>query len=174
MTFRTLCILTMGLAVLTAAALPAWGQPEPPSPDATALYQKAVALIDAAETAVAENALEKAMAQAKESRALFTTLQQQHAAALEGHHLTTAQSVQEARHKKLADDSFQQGEQFEKSADEKMARVKELEKKGKPADVRKLQAEAQKDYDLSLRHYIQSQLYSLRNKQLAFSFLEKR
>ena len=173
MTFRILGILTMGIGLLTAATLPAWGQKDP-SMDAVALYQKAVNLIDVAEAALAEDALEKAMAQAKESRALFTTLQQKHAAALEEYQLTPVQTEQEANHKKLADDSFQQGERFEKSADDKMGRAQELEKKGKRSEARKLQSEAQKDYDLSLRHYIQSQLFSLRNKQLAFGFLEKK
>jgi len=172
--FRTLCILIIGIGVMTSAALPVWGQKDALSTDAAVLFQKAVALIDAAEAALAEDAVEKAMAQAKEARALFTTLQQQQGAALEEHHLTAAQVEQEARHKKLADDSFQQGERYEKSADDRMARAQELAKKGKHPESRKLQSEAQKEYDLSLTHYIQSQLYSLRNKQLAFGFLEKK
>ncbi len=174
MNYRVWAIVTVTLGLLAAPALPGWCQKAPDTQEATVLYQKAVGLLDSAEAELAVDSLEKALALVKEARGVFATLQQQQAGVLEQHHLSPAQAEQEARNKKLADDSFQQGEYYERAADEKMAKAQELTKKGKKQEARKLQSEAQEEYDLSLGRYIQSQLYSLRNQQLAFAYLEKK
>jgi len=150
-------------------ALPAAAQSEG-SPQA--LFAKAVASLQRAEQLVADDA-EGALAAAKEARLQFGDLQKALASQLTEKHLTADQSEKEQLNLKLAEDLFKKGELFQKAAQEKLNRSKQLRSQGEEAAAQNLEGVAQIEGRLALQHFVRSEIFGLKNQQMVFESMLK-
>ncbi len=164
---RFLTIIWCLIAVVWA--LPAAAQSEG-SPQA--LLAKAGASLQQAEQLVADDP-EAALAAAKEARLRFGELQKRLASQLTDKHLTADQSEKEQLNLKLAEDLFKKGELFQKAAQEKLARSKELRSQGEEAAAQNLEGVAQIEGRLALQNYVRSEIFGLKNQQMVFESLLK-
>lgn len=162
------------LAVIWCLVAVVWVLPAPAQSEGApqALLTKAVAALQKAEQQVADDP-EAALASAKETRLLFGELQKALASQLPDKHLTEAQLEQEKLHLKLAEDLFKRGEIFQKAAQEKLSRSKELRAQGEDAAAQNLEGVAQIEGRLALQNYVRSEIFGLKNQQLVFESLLK-
>jgi len=171
---RFAALIISCLAVALGLTFPVWAQETQGKKDHGMIYKQAVDTIDRAEKKLTAGYTAEAKALLKESNSLFNILQSELSQELPQQQMAESQMSQEQSNKKLADDSLAQGERLEKSAQEKEAKSAELEKKGQDQQSIKLQGEAKKEYELAQKAFLKAQIYSLRNRQLTFSFLTRR
>jgi|GEM_PF-6904042 len=160
-------LLWLCLIMVWSGAGPALAQSEG-SPQA--LLDKAVAAMQRAEQLVADNP-EEALAAAKEARRLFSDLQKAASGQFPDKALTPEQVEQENLQLKLAEEMFKKGELFQKAAQEKIARSKELRSQGEEAAAQNLEGVAQIEGRLALQNYVRSMIFGLKNQRLAFETL---
>jgi len=160
-------LLWLCLLVIWGSPCPALAQTEA-SPQA--LLTKAVAAMERAEQLAADDP-EEALAAAKESRRLFSELQKATAGQLADKALTTQQVEQETLQLQLAEELFKKGELFQKAAQEKIARSKELRSQGEDAAAQNLEGVAQIEGRLALQNYVRSMIFGLKNQRLVFESL---
>jgi hypothetical protein len=160
-------LLVVGCLISVGGILPAYAQSQG-SPQA--MLQKAVAALQRAEQLVADDP-EGALAAAKESRQTFSELQKATVAKLSERVLTEGQIEKEKVQLQLAEDLYKKGELFQKAAQEKIARSKELRTQGDEAAALNLEGVAQIEGRLALQNYVRSMIYGLKNQQLVFEDL---
>ncbi|MBW1918168.1 MAG: hypothetical protein JRI57_09165 [Deltaproteobacteria bacterium] len=175
MTYQITLLRMMGIGLLTLGLLGATQvlAQSASTPDQALLYQRAVSLLDKAQQKLEGNFTAEAKALAKEANSLFSTLQNELSQELMQRKLSPAEMKQEAINKKLATDYYAQGDELMQSAQQKEALSRDLEKQGKEeASVQQL-TEAKREYDLAHQMYVKSQIYNLRNQEIAFKFIKK-
>ncbi|MFP3868683.1 MAG: hypothetical protein ACLFUU_11085 [Desulfobacteraceae bacterium] len=174
MTYPTNLLRTMGIGLLALVLLipQALAQSASPS-DHALLYKRAVSLLDKAQKKLEGNYTAEAKALAKEANSLFTTLQKELPQELTQRTLNSSELEQEAMNRKLAADYYTQGDQLMQSAQQKEALSKDLERQGnEQASIQQL-SEAKREYDLAHKMYVKSQIYNLRNQEIALRFIKK-
>jgi hypothetical protein len=167
------CVLG-GFGLFFCLLLSAWPLAAQDTPkDHAQIYKRAVAAIDAAEKKLAGNFNAEAKALVKESSSLFGILQKEMPEKMKNMELTPAQEEQWNSNNKLGEDSSAQGQNLEKSAQEKQKKGDTMEAQGQQDMAIKLQQEAMRELNLAQKAHLKAAIYHLRNLQLTFGFLNK-
>ncbi|MDD3579895.1 MAG: hypothetical protein PHW74_02605 [Desulfobacca sp.] len=166
-------IMGVGLLALVLLGAPGAVAQSAPRADHAQLYQRAVSLLDKAQEKLDGNFTAEAKAMAKEANSLFATLQKETPGEMLSQDLSPQEMEQEALNRKLAADSYAQGDQLMQSAQQKEAQSKALEQQGREDESVQKLSQAKREYDQAHKMYVKSQIYNLRNQQIAYSFLKK-
>jgi hypothetical protein len=150
-----------------------WAQNAPVPQDHGIIYKQAVGLLDKADQKLNGNYTAEAKSLLKEAKSLFSILQKELPKEKTEQELSETQQEQWANNNKLGEDSYAQGERLEASAKQKHDKSDAIEKQGQKDLAIKLESESKRENELAQKMYLKSQIYHLRNMQLAYSFLRK-
>jgi hypothetical protein len=165
-----ICLLALSL-VLPLVGI-GWGQTAPPPASVPAKdYRQAVSLLEEAQQQLDAKNLSGALSLVKQSNAIFTRLQQESAAKLAEHELSSQESQQLAINQKLATETQSQADKLLESAAAKKKQAMELRAQGKAEESDAAERESKEQYLQAQTLSIKAAIYALHNQQIIFRFL---
>jgi ribulose-5-phosphate 4-epimerase/fuculose-1-phosphate aldolase len=143
-------------------------------PDHAILYKKAVKLVDSAEKKLNAKFTAEAKAQLKEANSLFSVLVKECGPTQKERNLTDAEVAEEAQNIKLQQEAMTQVKELEKSYEENLKKAQQYQGQGNNEMADRYARQAKGESERANILAAKAEIYSLRNQQMIFRFLNNK